>query len=95
MPFVVEIAFITDKVEYPGSTSYSFSMFKIDEDTTPEDQSDAWVQVPEEETADFVEWWRQRHFTLPVRDGHARFAVSDEIAVELDEAWGEDEADVA
>ncbi|WP_158020953.1 hypothetical protein [Methylorubrum extorquens] len=88
MPFVVEIVAYPDETEHPGSTPYSYSLFKIEKDTQPDDRSDDWQQIPKEDTAEFVAWWRERHYTLPWLDRVGRFVVSDKIAVELDEAWG-------
>lgn len=89
MPFVVEIAAYPDEAKQsPGSTPYSYTLFPIEKDTQPEDRSDEWQQIPKEDTAEFVAWWRERHYILPWNDGYGRFVVSDDIAVELDEAWG-------
>ncbi len=88
MLFIVEIASYPEETEHSGSTPYSFSLFEIDSETTPEDRSDDWYQVPREHTAEFVAWWQKRQYSLPWKDGYGRFVVSDEIAVELDEAWG-------
>ena len=83
MPFVVEITAYPDETEQSGGTPYSFSLFEIDSETTPEDCSDDWQQIPKEDTAEFVAWWRERHYTLPWKDGNGRFVVSDEIAADL------------
>ncbi|GAA0247036.1 hypothetical protein LNAOJCKE_0435 [Methylorubrum aminovorans] len=88
MSFVVEIVAYPDEAEHPGSTPYSYTLMKIERDTQPEDRSDNWQQIPKEDTAEFRAWWRERHYTLPWHDRAGRFVVSDEIAVELDEAWG-------